>query len=236
MRATTLPIVLACLCAAPSAHAHFELMQPVNWVNQVTDGYPQKTGPCGNESPQAASGVVTEYRVGETIPISIRETVYHPGHYRISLAADQASLPPDPVVTPGGSDCGSVPIATNPTLPVLADGLLVHSRPFSGPQTMQVALPAGMTCERCVLQVVEFMSNHGAPCFYYHCANIKITTTGADAGVPGGDGGTDGTGTSGGCAAQRPGASPWLALAVAGFVLRRPRSRHALRRRRDPGR
>jgi uncharacterized protein (TIGR03382 family) len=115
-------------------------------------------------------------------------------------------------------------------MPLLADGLLVHTKPFSGPQTASVKLPAGMTCDPCVLQVVEFMSNHGAPCFYHHCSNIKITANGADAGIPGsGGGGGDDAGVNpdpamGGCCdAHGGGASAWLGLLVAGLVLRRRR-------------
>jgi hypothetical protein len=33
-----------------------------------------------------------------------------------------------------------------------------------------------VTCERCTLQVLEFMSNHPLPCFYYHCADVAIGT------------------------------------------------------------
>jgi hypothetical protein len=31
-----------------------------------------------------------------------------------------------------------------------------------------------VTCDHCTLQVIEFMSQHGAPCFYHHCADISI--------------------------------------------------------------
>jgi uncharacterized protein (TIGR03382 family) len=227
MRAPKLSIVLLCLGVAP-AYAHFKLMQPASWANQSElYGDPQKTPPCGNEGAVPTSAV-TEYRVGEMIPIVIDETIPHPGHYRIALAANQASLPPAPPVTQVGADqCGMTTIDTNPTLPVLADGLLVHTTAFNTPQTMRVQLPAGLTCDNCVLQVIEYMSNHGAPCFYYHCANIKITQNGADAGVAGGpgtgqDGGVDPGGgiTSGGCDAGA-GSSAILALGL--LALRRRR-------------
>jgi hypothetical protein len=35
-------------------------------------------------------------------------------------------------------------------------------------------LPTDVTCTRCTLQVLEFMTAHGAPCFYHHCADISI--------------------------------------------------------------
>jgi uncharacterized protein (TIGR03382 family) len=43
-----------------------------------------------------------------------------------------------------------------------------------------------------VLQVIEFMSNHSAPCFYHHCAIVNIT-----ANPPPGDAGVTSTGDAG---------------------------------------
>lgn len=227
-RATTLLVMLGCGFVATPAYAHFVLMQPQNWANQASDGTPEKTAPCGNEGTPVATNAVTEYRVGETATIQIDEVVPHPGHYFVSLAADQASLPKDPTVTPvTGDACGSLPIVASPALPLLADGLLVHTSAFTAPQTTQVTLPAGMLCDHCVLQVVEFMSSHGAPCFYHHCANIKITTSGADAGVPGEAGTSSNSGSGGGCNASGHGSPAWLGLGLLGaaLALRRRRSR-----------
>jgi uncharacterized protein (TIGR03382 family) len=231
MRVPKLPIVLLCLGAAHPAYAHFKLVDPPSWANQSElYGDPQKTAPCGNEG-AVPTGMVTEYRAGELMTIIINETIHHPGHYRVALAATQNTLPPAPPVTQVDRDqCGSTLIDSNPTLPVLADGLLVHTTPLNGQQTMSVQLPPGMTCDNCVLQVIEYMSNHGAPCFYYHCANIKITQNGADAGPPrggGGGGGGDagvnpgGAGTiGGGCNA---GGGPSLAGLALLLALRRRR-------------
>jgi uncharacterized protein (TIGR03382 family) len=225
-------VVLAWLAAGTPAYAHFVLMQPSSWAKLDADGNPQKSPPCGNEGPPVETSAVIEYKVGDTIPITIAETTFHPGHYRVSLAKDQASLPDDPDgdVVPGTMACGTLAINNNPTLPLLADGLLVHTTAFgkTNPQTAMVKLPAGMTCDHCVLQVVEFMSNHGAPCFYHHCSNIKITANGADAGIPGSgggggnDAGVDGEpSTGGGCSTTGGSASALLGLMIAAGVLRR---------------
>jgi hypothetical protein len=50
-----------------------------------------------------------------------------------------------------------------------------------------VQLPAGMLCDHCVLQVIEFMSEHPlnnpGGCFYHHCATVTISDHAPDAGV-----------------------------------------------------
>jgi len=210
MPRTRLALLVVLLCPAV-AHAHFKLNAPANWTAQITDGTPQKMPPCGNEGSPADTGPLTEYKMGDTITISIDETVPHPGHYRVSLAADQASLPADPsaqVMPIGGKTCDSLPINPAPTLPLIADGLLVHTDlNRRGPQTMQVKLPDGMLCDHCVLQVVEFMGNHGTPCFYHHCANIKISATGPTGGTGSGSM-TGGGGTGGGGEDAGVGSSP----------------------------
>lgn len=114
----------------------------------------------------------------------------------------------------------------NPQLPLLADGVFKHTTKFTSAQTTEIQLPAGYTCDNCIVQVVEYMSNHAAPCFYYHCANVTVTSgpiPQGDAGVgnPGtGDAGTDPGNSGGGCATTGRDASP-LFLLFALFALRR---------------
>src|SRR5206468_10473797 len=131
-----------------------------------------------------------------------------------------------------GFACGSVPVDANPTLPVLADGLFTHTASFNGrQQTAQVHLPPGMTCTNCVLQVIEFMSDHGlnnpGGCFYHHCSIGHITANGPDAGVStgGDDAGTTKPHGSGGCDVQGGRSSALLALMVgASLLIRRRRA------------
>jgi hypothetical protein len=171
-----LVVVGASALTAPGpALAHFALRSPESWRVQDGLGNPQKTGPCGDEGTAATTGIVTPFSPGETITITIDETIHHPGHYRVALAVnDRSELPEPPPVTKGETDCGSAPIMTPAVFPVLADGMLEHTSPFSGTQTFQVTLPTDVTCTRCTLQILEFMSEHGAPCFYHHCADISI--------------------------------------------------------------
>ncbi len=172
-----------------TADAHFVLEDPPSWHSQDAGGSPQKLGPCGNEPGGTDTGTVTAFQTGSTITVTIHETVFHPGHYRVALALhDRSELPPEPPVTPGDTACGTVPIQDPPVFPVLADGMLVHTAPFSGAQSFQVPLPAGMTCDHCTLQIIEFMSEHAlnnpGGCFYHHCADISIqdVVVGTDAG------------------------------------------------------
>lgn len=197
---------------ATRADAHFYLDTPAADNAQDATGNPQKASPCGGgDSP---SGEITAYQSGQTITITIDETIFHPGHYRVAVADDPSQLPDEPPVTVGSTACGSVPIQDPPVFPVLADGMLVHDEPFDGPQSFTVTLPADFTCDGCTLQILEFMAEHSAPCFYYHCATITVTEEPVVAGPSssssgGGDTGGNGSGGSGsGNGAAGSGAGP----------------------------
>ena len=166
----------ASVCAPALAYAHFILMTPDSWMSQDTVGFPEKLGPCGDEGGGTATGKVTAFHAGQTIAVTIDEVVPHPGHYRVALAVnDRSELPAEPMVTPTVHDpCGSAAIQNPPTFPILADNLLPHTQAFGTPQTFTITLPTDVTCTKCTLQVLEFMSSHGTPCFYHHCADISI--------------------------------------------------------------
>lgn len=172
---STVGLISVVLAALP-AGAHFILVKPDAWMSQNGLGDPQKVGPCGNDGFGTPTDKVTTFRPGETIEITVNEVIYHPGHYRVALAVnDQSELPAPPPITPVGSDpCGSTVIDESPEFPILADNLLPHSSPLGGARTFTVTLPNDVTCDRCTLQVLEYMSQHAQPCFYYHCAEIAI--------------------------------------------------------------
>ncbi len=225
---------VAVLLAAGTAHAHFKLIAPDSSTVQAANGDPQKTAPCGGAG--TASNVVTTVQTGSTLTVTIDETIYHPGHYRVALAQTAAQLPPDPTIT--GPNCAMAAIQNPPVLPILADGQLPHTMSFATPvQSFDVQIPAGMTCTNCVLQVIQFMRGSGS-CFYYHCATVNITDSPAppvdagpgggggnnpDAGVGGGGG--EGSGeVDGGCAAAGGGLSSGaLLLGALAFARRRRR-------------
>lgn len=196
----------AFLLAPVEADAHFILQSPASWKSQTLLGDPQKLGPCGDNG-GTETGIVTAVEEGGMITVTIQETIFHPGHYRIALSVnDRSELPAEPPVTAGSTPCGSTIIQDPPVFPVLADGVFPHTKPLSGPQTIQIKLPDGVTCDHCTLQVIEFMSEHGlndpGGCFYHHCADLAIGKGAAGAGGSG----AGGTATAGAGGADTAGA------------------------------
>lgn len=112
-----------------TAQAHFVLQSPAALTEQNGLGDPQKAPPCGDNGNAVATGIVTSYQAGDVVTITIEETIFHPGHYRVALAMNDISeLPEEPPVTPNNTDCGTAPIANPPVFPVLADGIFLHDQ------------------------------------------------------------------------------------------------------------
>src|SRR6185436_5471403 len=126
-------VVIVALAIPATASAHFKLVTPDAKYTQDAVGDPQKSVPCGPIGDGGTeTGKVTTVMTGSMLTVTVSETIFHPGHYRISIAQDEGGLPVEPTVTPGTTQCGSAPIDANPTLPVLADGVLKHTSAFSG--------------------------------------------------------------------------------------------------------
>ncbi len=219
------PLILAVLLASLPAAAHFRFLLPdggtIDWLRVDNVGDPvnsggtvivpeaQKVNPCGPSAGQMGtvvqSNIVTTLQAGSTYGVRIQETVTHGGHYRVALAQDPAMIPA-PTAAAG---CAS---RTPPAVvaPVLLDGQLQHTQaqPFPGPQTINITVP-NQNCTNCWLQVVEFMTPHAEPCFYYHCAKVNIvggSGAGGGSGTAGGTGATaGGSGSAGGTGATAGG-------------------------------
>ena len=173
---------------APTVSAHFKLLEPASWLIEDNRGDPQKAGPCGGTNTDwgKPSYIISKAMGGQKLHIKIQETIYHPGHYRVALAVNSPTeLPADPVVTTKDSDRGPQSVSAtiqNPTqIPVLADGLFVHSTRPTGtmaPFETDIQLP-NINCKKCTLQIVQFMAEHGfnnpGGYSYHHCADIQIT-------------------------------------------------------------
>src|SRR5580692_416721 len=169
---------------APYGGAHFHLIEPASWLQESQVGDPQKMAPCGGTSadPGKPSGAVTTVQGGEKLHIKLRETVFHPGFYRVALAVNSRDeLPPDPVAktepTPNGPRSVSAAIQYPPVPPILADGLFPHTTRFDKEVETDVDIP-NINCSACTLQIVEFMAAHGlnkdGDFSYHHCAALQI--------------------------------------------------------------
>jgi MYXO-CTERM domain-containing protein len=243
-------LLVALAWAAPVARAHFILSEPPSFQAQNAFGDPQKAGPCGGNG--TPTGAVTRYQAGAVVHFAFQETIPHGGHYRISLGmTGQGDLPPDPPVVARDGVSISAPIQDPPQFPVLADGVNPHTSVAPGKMwTADVKLPANVTCDACLLQITQFMTDHGSNTggndgfFYHHCAAITIgaaAAPGADAGSgappdarAAADGSAPASGGGGGCSvAGGAGGGPWslLGLLLAGGAARRRQRRPA----RDPG-
>lgn len=220
MRKLALVVCAPVLLLSATASAHFTLESPPTPKGSV-DG--KGNPPCG---PDNVDGVVTPVMGGSQLPIKIKETVRHGGFYRVALSLttckDKATcFPTDNKVYdsankllnptgPGTSDHAD--FEASPKFPILGDNLFPHvqagtAESYSG----MVTLP-NVTCEKCTLQVLEFMAPHGPNgangiegYFYRHCADLKITADPNkpifDPNNPGGGGaGGAGAGGSGGAA------------------------------------
>ncbi|MEO5922645.1 MAG: SCE4755 family polysaccharide monooxygenase-like protein [Bryobacteraceae bacterium] len=179
------------------ASAHFKLLAPESAIIESALGDPQKLGPCGGASanakgpanPGMPSGIVTKAIGGSKLHIKVQETVYHPGHYRISLAVNsREELPADPEVTLRQSERGDQSVSAvimNPVKPpVLVDGLWPHQAKMADALETDITLP-NISCAKCTLQIAQFMAEHGrnkdGDFTYHHCAELNIT---ADATKP----------------------------------------------------
>ena len=177
--------LLATAAFAPFTAAHFKLLEPASWLNEATNGDPQKMAPCGGTSanPGTPSGAVTKIRGGTKLHLKIQETVHHPGHYRVALAVSaRAELPKDPEVTTKEGARGPMSVSAviqNPARPpILADGLFAHTARGEEMFETDVDIP-NINCEKCTLQIIQFMAEHGlnrdGDFSYHHCADLQIT-------------------------------------------------------------
>jgi hypothetical protein len=190
----------AVVLAAPVVgSAHFILMQPQSWIEENQLGDPQKLGPCGGVStnPGKPTAFVTSVPGGELLRIKVKETIYHPGHFRVALAVlDRSELPADPedVTKDRNGKPWSVSgkVDPNPKPPVLVDGLWDHHTRVAGEVFDTYVKIPNINCDHCSLQIIQFMEEHpvnpDGRFTYHHCADLKITANPRlpiDAGWPG---------------------------------------------------
>jgi len=209
MRRLILALGVPLFSLSANAYAHFNLTNP---PTGTLDG--KGAAPCGPDAPAAMPMPVTG---GSMLKIDVNETTPHAGFYRVALSLQsRTALPADNVVRDGAGKVMTPTTAGNSVtadfespavFPVLADHLWPHGDGPAQSFHTELVVP-NVTCEKCTLQVIEFMAGHpsngpSAGFFYHHCADLKITANPAlppfNAGGAGGAGGAAG-GTAGGAA------------------------------------
>jgi hypothetical protein len=180
----TATLAFAAISLAPRANAHFQLLEPPSWIQESNLGDPQKAAPCGTSDITAGkpTNAVTSVDGGKKLKVRVKETVFHPGFYRIALSVNsRTELPADPKAETRNTDKGPQSVSGHivypPTPPVLADGLFPHTTRPTGEWETEVDIP-NINCAKCTLQVIQFMANHGlnkeGEYTYHHCADIAI--------------------------------------------------------------
>ena len=150
-----------------------------------------KVAPCGASGDGRATDAsrITTLPAGVTLSVQFRETIDHPGHFRIAFDDDGQDAFEDPT--------SYEDIQATPGLPVLADGII---EPTSGSDyIVEVTLP-DIECSRCTLQLIQVMTDR-APYgdgndLYYQCADLVLVAE-SGAGGSGGLGESSGGATDG---------------------------------------
>lgn len=196
------------LALAANVHAHVSLDTPMSRYYQTSarqaDQAKQKSAPCGSsgDSRTTNTSLITRFQPGETIVVSWRETVQHPGHFRIAFDEDgqDFSLP------------GEAPAAD---VVILADDIADKSGSNGVSYSQEVTLP-NVECDRCTLQLIQVMTTAEPPYrasdLYFNCADLVLAAAGGASSTnppaggaggmgvrttAGGNGGTDTRGASG---------------------------------------
>ena len=220
VRITASAALLAALFIAASASAHISIDQGGTHKSRYGDGTDLKHSPCGVAGGTRSTNVYT-YAPGETITLSIVETISHPSYFRIGFDndgddgfIDPASIKPiDPTrpcpIDPGDK-CGSSDFYNDSAVLPGMDDLNPHLAGASGAKyTWQVTLP-NIECDNCTLQVIQVMEDnlfHGdynpnlsdpadathIPDIYHQCVDLVLKGNGAS----GRDGGTVVSGSGG---------------------------------------
>lgn len=225
------------LVAVPSVSwAHISMLQP----KERTDGFnDQKNRHCGTPgwSRAANPSRTATYRPGQTIRVMYRETVNHPGWYRIAFQpnGEVFSYPP------AGAGAGGFPTVDQTGMVDAATGTIILKDriPDAPPNTtmmIDVTLP-NMQCNNCTLQFTQFMTDRDTyttddgGAVYFRCADITLTNeptpdappammdAGPDASPPAADDGA----ARGGCSTGSGSSLGSLLFAACALLLRRRR-------------
>lgn len=190
--------VALALVNVSEAAAHIDLLEPearahgtaARGDTDVDANSNLKQGPCGQVVSGRTERIAT-YDAGETITLRVREENAHVSYIRVSIDLDGEDFPLR-MDTPPGPETQEVAAAAEAALN--AEGLLaVYREDNDTPgfiHEIEVTLPRA-SCERCTLQVLQYMYDDPAAPHYFQCADLVLAPPGtsADAGGAGGDDG-----------------------------------------------
>jgi hypothetical protein len=153
------------------AWAHIDLVSPVprEHGRSREPNSNLKQGPCGQEV-NGRTEDVTVFEPGATVTVTWMETTNHRSYYRIAFDADGDDAFPTFVGTGRGAE------GIDPSGPCPVDGQVILAYDMDdrsgGSHTLEVRLP-DVECERCTLQVVQFMYDTSRP-YYFQCADVAL--------------------------------------------------------------
>jgi len=214
--------LVAALVLVPSvAFAHISLtFPPARTTNQ-------KQGACGTSASVRGTNVTT-FAPGATITVTWKETIDHPGHHRVAFDDNGQDFPVPPGNSPGAT-MGMPTVLVDPVADI--SGNPAGGRVYS----QQITLP-NIECTNCTLQVLQLMtdkppytSDANSNDIYYQCADITLSGSAPDAGVPlvdsgtppGADAGNPIMGEGGGGCSTGAGAGLLAAFGLVGLRRRR---------------
>ena len=207
---------LFCVSFSLDAAAHISLDSPKSryYTGGKADQSKLKYGPCGvsKDARTTNTSLITTFKPGEKITVKWRETIQHPGFFRIAFDSDGQDF-----TFPGSATNGD-------GVTILADKVMDKSGASNLEYTYDVTLP-NMECTNCTLQLVQVMTTDPPPYeegdgkdLYFNCADIILKSDGSGSGGAGGAGGgsSGGTSSAGNAGAKSTGGAGGTAGGAAG--------------------
>lgn len=151
-------IFLATLLGASFAFGHARLTgSDVIKIRSTNAGV--KVGPCGGYARVAAPAVL---QGGQTITVTWEETIYHPGRFEFYFSSQ-----------------GDANFTFLKSVDNNQQGL-----PLPHQFSTTLTLP-NVSCNGCTFQMIQVMAeNPAAPTYYYSCADMQLTASGAATPTP----------------------------------------------------
>lgn len=169
-------ILATAVALTPSlAAAHITLVSPAPRNSS------QKSAPCGTAGGVRGTNITT-LAPGATLTLTWKETIDHPGHYRVAFDDDGQDFTRPP--TANDSTMGIDPTVLIDPIADIQGGLPAGGRTY----TQDVTLP-NVECDNCTLQLIQVMTDLSKAPYtiddnsddvYFQCVDLKLTTGAPD--------------------------------------------------------